>query len=60
MKDTRYDTLLDMYEPDLTVEKVDAVFARLKARLVPNGRRSEKYRRLARRSGVGAIQTPGA
>ncbi|SCY22053.1 carboxypeptidase Taq [Paenibacillus polysaccharolyticus] len=35
VKDTRYDTLLDMYEPGLTVEKVDAVFARLKARLVP-------------------------
>lgn len=35
VKDTRYDTLLDMYEPDLTVEKVDAIFDRLKARLVP-------------------------
>ncbi|MGE7052382.1 carboxypeptidase M32, partial [Paenibacillus glucanolyticus] len=35
VKDTRYDTLLDMYEPDLTVEKVDAIFERLKARLVP-------------------------
>ncbi|MDH6672040.1 carboxypeptidase Taq [Paenibacillus sp. LBL] len=35
VKDTRYDTLLDMYEPDLTVEKVDAIFKRLKARLVP-------------------------
>lgn len=35
VKNTRYDTLLDMYEPDLTVEKVDAIFDRLKARLVP-------------------------
>lgn len=34
-KETRYDTLLDMYEPDLTVEKLDEVFARLRARLVP-------------------------
>ncbi|MNP03250.1 putative metalloprotease YpwA [compost metagenome] len=32
---TRYDTLLDMYEPDLTVEKVDEVFSRLRSRLVP-------------------------
>ncbi|OBZ18416.1 peptidase M32 [Bacillus sp. FJAT-27264] len=32
---TRYDTLLDMYEPDLTVEKVDEVFGRLRSRLVP-------------------------
>lgn len=35
VKDTRYDTLLDMYEPDLTVEKLDEVFSRLKARIVP-------------------------
>ncbi|MGM1044933.1 MAG: carboxypeptidase M32 [Bacillota bacterium] len=35
VKDTRYDTLLDMYEPDLTVEKLDEVFDRLRARLVP-------------------------
>lgn len=35
VKGTRYDTLLDMYEPDLTVEKVDAVFTRLRGRLVP-------------------------
>ncbi|WP_411347166.1 carboxypeptidase M32 [Paenibacillus sp. WLX2291] len=34
-KDTRYDTLLDMFEPDITVEKLDAVFDRLKSRLVP-------------------------
>lgn len=35
VKDTRYDTLLDMFEPDLTVAKLDEVFSRLKARLVP-------------------------
>lgn len=35
VKETRYDTLLDMYEPDLTVAKLDVVFDRLKARLVP-------------------------
>lgn len=35
VKGTRYDTLLDMYEPDLTVEKVDEVFSRLRSRLVP-------------------------
>ncbi|AWB44899.1 carboxypeptidase M32 [Paenibacillus sp. CAA11] len=34
-KDTRYDTLLHMYEPDLTSAKLDEVFGRLKARLVP-------------------------
>ena len=32
---SRYDTLLHMYEPDLTSEKLDEVFGRLKARLVP-------------------------
>ncbi|WP_223066285.1 carboxypeptidase M32 [Paenibacillus caui] len=32
---TRYDTLLHMYEPDLTSEKLDEVFGRLKERLVP-------------------------
>lgn len=32
---TRYDTLLNMYEPELTSEKLDDVFGRLKARLVP-------------------------
>ena len=32
---TRYDTLLHMYEPDLTVEKVDQVFGQLRDRLVP-------------------------
>ncbi|MRN56765.1 carboxypeptidase M32 [Paenibacillus monticola] len=35
VKGTRYDTLLDMYEPDLTVEKVDDLFNRLRSRLVP-------------------------
>ncbi|WP_037288819.1 carboxypeptidase M32 [Saccharibacillus sacchari] len=34
-KDTPYDTLLDMYEPDMTVERLDDVFDRLKKRLVP-------------------------
>lgn len=35
VKGTRYDTLLDMYEPDLTTEKVDEIFGRLRSRLVP-------------------------
>ncbi|ASA22299.1 carboxypeptidase M32 [Paenibacillus donghaensis] len=35
VKNTRYDTLLDMYEPDLTVTEVDAIFSRLRNRLVP-------------------------
>ncbi|EHS57347.1 carboxypeptidase M32 [Paenibacillus sp. Aloe-11] len=35
IKDTEYDTLLDQYEPGMTVEKLDAVFDRLKKRLVP-------------------------
>ncbi|WP_151735162.1 carboxypeptidase M32 ['Paenibacillus yunnanensis' Narsing Rao et al. 2020] len=35
VKDTRYDTLLDMYEPDLTTDKVDELFGRLRSRLVP-------------------------
>lgn len=34
-KETRYDTLLDMYEPDLTVKKLDQVFGELRDRLVP-------------------------
>lgn len=34
-KATRYDTLLHMYEPDLTVEKLDNVFGQLRDRLVP-------------------------
>ncbi|AJS58288.1 carboxypeptidase M32 [Paenibacillus sp. IHBB 10380] len=35
VKGTRYDTLIDMYEPDMTVEKLDQVFSRLRGRLVP-------------------------
>lgn len=35
IKGTRYDTLLDIYEPDLTVDKLDEVFSRLRSRLVP-------------------------
>lgn len=35
VKDTPYDTLLDMYEPDMTVVKLDQVFAELKEKLVP-------------------------
>ncbi|GAB6990131.1 carboxypeptidase M32 [Paenibacillus pini] len=34
-KDTRYDTLVDQYEPDMTVAKLDAIFSRLRDRLVP-------------------------
>ncbi|MFI2855732.1 carboxypeptidase M32 [Paenibacillus sp. JSM ZJ436] len=34
-KQTPYDTLLDMYEPDMTVAELDEVFQRLTARLVP-------------------------
>lgn len=34
-KETRYDTLLHMYEPGLTVEKLDQVFSQLRDRLVP-------------------------
>lgn len=35
VKDTRYDTLLDLYEPGMTVAQLDAIFAELKATLVP-------------------------
>ncbi|MNM31033.1 putative metalloprotease YpwA [compost metagenome] len=35
VKGTRYDTLLDMYEPDLTVAKLDEIFGKLRSRLVP-------------------------
>lgn len=35
VKETRYDTLLDMYEPGMTVEKLDAIFGKLKEGLVP-------------------------
>ena len=35
VKDTPYDTLLDMYEPEMTVAELDRLFGELKARLVP-------------------------
>lgn len=35
VKGTPYDTLLDRYEPDMTVEKLDQVFSKLRDRLVP-------------------------
>ena len=35
VKGTRYDTLIDMYEPDMTVEKLDKLFNQLRSRLVP-------------------------
>jgi len=35
VKGTPYDTLLDLYEPDLTVADCDRLFGELKARLVP-------------------------
>ena len=35
VKDTRYDTLLDMYEPGLTVAELDKTFSKLKDQLVP-------------------------
>lgn len=35
VKDTRYDTLLDMYEPGMTVAKLDAIFSQLRDQLVP-------------------------
>ncbi|MHA0855312.1 carboxypeptidase M32 [Paenibacillus sp. CMAA1364] len=35
VKGTRYDTLIDMYEPDMTVEKLDRIFTQLRTRLVP-------------------------
>ncbi len=34
-KDNKYDTLLDFYEPGMTVEKLDRIFAQLKERIVP-------------------------
>ncbi|MMZ63859.1 putative metalloprotease YpwA [compost metagenome] len=34
-KETRYDTLLNLYEPGLTTEKLDQVFGQLRDRLVP-------------------------
>ncbi|WP_028593624.1 carboxypeptidase M32 [Paenibacillus assamensis] len=35
VKDTRYDTLLDMYEPNLTTAQLDSIFGQLKDQLVP-------------------------
>ncbi|MCY9515871.1 carboxypeptidase M32 [Paenibacillus apiarius] len=35
VKDTRYDTLLDMYEPGMTVAKLDETFGQLRDSLVP-------------------------
>ncbi|MGZ9584128.1 carboxypeptidase M32 [Paenibacillus marinisediminis] len=35
VKETRYDTLLDMYEPGMTVEKLDEIFNKLRDQLVP-------------------------
>ncbi|MEX2461326.1 MAG: carboxypeptidase M32 [Paenibacillaceae bacterium] len=34
-KDNKYDTLLDMYEPGMTVAKLDEVFGALRKKLVP-------------------------
>jgi carboxypeptidase Taq len=34
-KDNKYDTLLDMYEPGMTVAKLDMVFGALRKKLVP-------------------------
>lgn len=34
-RDTRYDTLLNLYEPELTTVKLDEVFSQLRDRLVP-------------------------
>jgi carboxypeptidase Taq len=34
-KDNKYDTLLDMYEPGMTVAKLDSVFGTLRKKLVP-------------------------
>lgn len=35
VKETPYDTLLDLYEPDMTVSKLDQVFSELRQKLVP-------------------------
>lgn len=35
IKTTPYDTLLDMYEPDMTVAEIDLVFGQLREKLVP-------------------------
>ncbi|OXM16497.1 carboxypeptidase M32 [Paenibacillus herberti] len=34
-KETRYDTLLDEYEPDMTVAELDGIFSSLRGELVP-------------------------
>lgn len=34
-KDNKYNTLLDFYEPGMTVEKLDMIFSRLRSRIVP-------------------------
>jgi carboxypeptidase Taq len=34
-KGTRYDTLLDMYEPDMTADELDRLFGKLRETLVP-------------------------
>ena len=34
-EDNKYDTLLDMYEPGMTVAKLDEVFGSLRKKLVP-------------------------
>jgi carboxypeptidase Taq len=34
-KDNKYDTLLDYYEPGMTVEKLDRIFEQLRERIVP-------------------------
>lgn len=34
-KDNKYNTLLDYYEPGMTVEKLDMIFDRLRSRIVP-------------------------
>jgi carboxypeptidase Taq len=34
-KDNRYNTLLDFYEPGMTVEKLDIIFSQLRSRIVP-------------------------
>ncbi len=34
-KENKYNTLLDLYEPGMTVEKLDAIFTELRSRIVP-------------------------
>ncbi|MFC5467669.1 carboxypeptidase M32 [Cohnella suwonensis] len=42
VKNTPYDTLLDMYEPGLTTEELDRLFGELRERLVPLAERIAK------------------